>query len=77
MFKTALKRVSVSRWTNFHKNSYMQNAVWTIFEQLYFEILRAVWETEKKPKNPEKISAHLIGHRLKNYKNWPQVKKNI
>ena len=47
MLQTALNRVSVNRWTNFHNISYMQNAVWTIFEQIFFQILRGGGKLEK------------------------------
>ena len=40
MLKNVLKHVSVNKWTFFHNLSFLQNAVWTIFEQFYFEILR-------------------------------------
>ena len=55
MLSIALKRASVNRWTNFHNIFYMQKAVWTIFQQLCFEILQGGWETGKEPKTLAKF----------------------
>ena len=47
LLRTALKRVSVNRWTNFPNIYNKQNAVWTSYEHFYFAILRGDGKLEK------------------------------